>query len=158
MKMFNYLEGKWMIEGKSSTIHEEWTKVNDSLLTCVSFYVKNGDSTNMEDVRLEKTGKDIFYIPTVEHNAAPVKFKLTNLTIAIFSGIFAGLHGIYYRILDFAYGFPFWSRVQDVVIGSVVFLRSNFGSSIMIWALLHGLPFFVGVKIANFLEKKEWLN
>src|SRR3990167_4627865 len=88
---------------------------------------------------------------------APNK-KLTNLTIAIFSGIFAGLHGIYYRILDFAYGFPFWSRVQDVVIGSVVFLRSNFGSSIMIWALLHGLPFFVGVKIANFLEKKEWLN
>ena len=84
--------------------------------------------------------------------------KNKNAFLVYLSFGFSALHGLYYRLLDFVYGLPFWSRVQDVIIGNVVFSKNNFGSSIMIWALLHGLPFFIGAKIANFLEKKRWLN
>lgn len=80
--------------------------------------------------------------------------KLTNLSIAAYSIIFAGLHGIYYRILDFAYGLPFWARVQDVKIGSLIFRKENFIESLIAWGLIHGLPFFIGVKIANKIIKK----
>ncbi|MFO7445710.1 MAG: DUF6265 family protein [Ignavibacteriaceae bacterium] len=75
-----YLEGKWVIEGKNRTIHEEWTKLSDTVLTAVSFYVKDGDTTITETIKLAKIGDDIFYIPLVEHNPGPVKFKLTGIT------------------------------------------------------------------------------
>ncbi|OGU28513.1 MAG: hypothetical protein A2057_02175 [Ignavibacteria bacterium GWA2_35_9] len=79
MRSFHYLEGKWIIEDSDKNIHEEWKKENETLLTSVSFYVKNGDTTNTETISLEKIGDDIFYIPIVEHNQGHVRFKLTSL-------------------------------------------------------------------------------
>ena len=84
--------------------------------------------------------------------------KNKNIFNVYLSLFFALLHGIYYRILDFIYGLPFWSRVQDVVIGNVVFSKNNFGSSIMAWALIHGVPFYIGTLIVHFLEKRKWLK
>jgi len=79
MGSFYYLEGKWIIEKPDKNIFEEWKKENDTLMISISYYVQNGDTANAENVRLEKIGNEIFYIPTVEHNEGPVKFRLTSL-------------------------------------------------------------------------------
>ncbi len=79
MKSFYYLEGKWMIEGKERNIYEEWRIENDTLMSSYSYYVEKGDTSYSETVELKKTGGDIFYIPSVEYNAGPVKFKLISL-------------------------------------------------------------------------------
>jgi hypothetical protein len=79
MGSFYYLEGKWIIEKPDKNIFEEWKKENDTLMISKSYYVQNGDTANAENVMLEKIGDEIFYIPTVEHNEGPVKFRLTSL-------------------------------------------------------------------------------
>lgn len=76
---FHYLEGKWIINENGSSIHEEWKRESDTLLTSFSYYVEDGDTTYSETVMLQKIGKDIFYIPAVEHNPGQVRFKLTSL-------------------------------------------------------------------------------
>ena len=85
-KYLHYLEGNWVIETEDRNFYEQWELENDSLLISKSFYVKNGDTTNTETVRLEIIDDYIYYIPTVEHNAGPIRFKLTSLTetMAIF--------------------------------------------------------------------------
>lgn len=84
--------------------------------------------------------------------------KNKNIFSIYLSLLFSAVHGLYYRLLDWAYGLPFWSRVQDVVIGNIIFSRNNFGSSIMAWGLIHGGAFIISIFIANFLEKKKWLK
>jgi len=72
-------EFQWMIEGKERNIYEEWRIENDTLMSSYSYYVEKGDTSYSETVELKKTGGDIFYIPSVEYNAGPVKFKLISL-------------------------------------------------------------------------------
>lgn len=86
-------------------------------------------------------------------------YKSSDFLLKLYaSAIFSILHGIYYRILDFFQGNPFWSRVQDVVIGNVVFSKNNFGSSIMAWGLIYGGAFLISIFVADFLERKKWLK
>jgi hypothetical protein len=79
MNSFYYLEGKWVIEEKGRKIYEEWRRENDTLMSSSGYYVENGDTAFSEKVDLKKSGRDIFYIPDVEHNTGPVKFKLVNI-------------------------------------------------------------------------------
>ncbi len=81
-----YLEGSWIIKNEKADIHEIWERRNASLLTAVSFYLANGDTTNVETIELKIIDGSIHYIPVVQHNAGAVYFKASvlNDSIAVF--------------------------------------------------------------------------
>lgn len=81
--MLDQIEGSWWMpageNGSEGVVMEEWKKVNDTLYSGKSFDIINGDSTIYETIQLVASGKDIFYIPTMQdqNDRQPVSFKLT---------------------------------------------------------------------------------
>lgn len=74
------------------------------------------------------------------------------------STIFAFLHGAYYRVIELFTGNPLFSRVGDVTIGTITFKASTIWQGILIWWVIHGCSFFVGLLAADFAERRRWLK
>lgn len=68
------------IPGESIT-YENWVRLDDTAYTGESYTVKKGDIVFTEQLKIEKIGDDIFYTAIVEHNPAPVHFKLVELDL-----------------------------------------------------------------------------
>ena len=87
-------------------------------------------------------------------------FKFMRNTIPFYlyySVLFAGIHGAYYRFLDFATGKPFFDRVGDIHIGNFVFEKTNILMSSLGWLGIHGFSFFIGIILAKELERRNLL-
>lgn len=80
------------------------------------------------------------------------KFKFK---IPIWAGIiFAAIHGAYYRLLELIYGKPLFSRVGDVVVGSIIFKADTIWQGIIAWLVIHAGSFIAGIFVADRLIKK----
>jgi len=84
-------------------------------------------------------------------------FKLKTNTIlfyAYFSGLFALIHGLYYRAFELFQGIPLFTRVGDITFAGITLMASSLPESIFGWAILHGGSFFIGIFIAKAIIKK----
>ena len=75
---FNWLLGTWSNISNESQLYEIWTKENDTTFSGLSYMIVRNDTTFYETIKLESTGQDLFYIPTVmdQNDDQPVLFKL----------------------------------------------------------------------------------
>ncbi len=75
------LQQSWQMKNRKGYLIEQWTKVNDSLLTSKSFQITDKDTVMMETVQLKFSGGTITYTPTVpDQNAGkPVTFTLISI-------------------------------------------------------------------------------
>lgn len=84
-------------------------------------------------------------------------FKLKKGSLLFYSyyaTLFALVHGIYYRIIDFVQGKPFFDRVGDIVIGSFTLSGSNIFIGTLSWLVIHGGVFLIGIGIAKLIVRK----
>ncbi len=79
LEKLSWLADQWVWVDSESVTYERWITNNDNSLTGEAFTVKNGDTVFSEQLKIEKTGDDIFYIAAVKHNPGPVSFKLVEL-------------------------------------------------------------------------------
>jgi len=86
MEKLSWIIDRWVSSDGVTKSYEYWEKISEDLLIGASQTVKDGDTIFSEELKIEKTGGDIFYIADVRHNPEPVKFKLTSLrdTEAVF--------------------------------------------------------------------------
>ena len=75
----SWIAGQWVWVDNESVIYENWVKNNDGSFSGESFTVKNGKTVFSEQLKIEKSGEDVFYIAVVKHNPGPVSFKLVKL-------------------------------------------------------------------------------
>lgn len=75
------LEQTWQMKNRKGYLIEQWTKVNDSLLTSKSYQVADKDTAIIETVQLKFSKGTITYTPTVPNQNAgkPVTFTLVNI-------------------------------------------------------------------------------
>jgi hypothetical protein len=73
-----WLEGKWMMEGKKGNMYEEWKIIDDNRMEGRSYKVFKKDTTSRETLELIIENSELFYIATVkdQNNGAPVRFKM----------------------------------------------------------------------------------
>lgn len=78
--VFDRLLGTWIIQDSSSTISESWVKINDSLYSAVSYYIKDEDTLSKEVISIKKTNGTFIYTARVsnQNNAKPVDFMLSD--------------------------------------------------------------------------------
>jgi hypothetical protein len=83
-----WIVDKWVSfnDDPNTRSYEEWTKRNDALFEGSSRTETGGKVTFEEKLKIEKTPEGIFYEADVNHNPAPVKFRLieVNDTMAVF--------------------------------------------------------------------------
>lgn len=82
----SWLEGNWENTLGEGLIVENWSKLNDSVFTAKSYFIRGKDTLHFENIELKLTDEDLFYIATVEgqNNNEPVKFKLNPNTESSF--------------------------------------------------------------------------
>jgi len=72
-----------------------------------------------------------------------------------YATLFGLIHGIYYRVLDFIQGNPFFFRVRDIIINDFVIFPSNIIMGTIGWWIIHSLIGFLGgVLIVKLFFKK----
>ena len=79
LEKLSWIADKWICTDSQSVTYESWVKNSDNSLKGEAFTVKNGDTVFSEQLKIEKSGDDIFYIAIVKHNPEPVCFKLFEL-------------------------------------------------------------------------------
>lgn len=79
-KNIEWLEGKWMMEGKKGNTYETWKIVDDNHMAGKSYKVYKKDTTERESIELLIEGENIYYIVTVQNqnNGEPVRFTMTD--------------------------------------------------------------------------------
>ncbi len=78
-QQFSWLEEKWVQSNGEANFHEEWTRLNDTLLIGKGFIVKGTDSLFSEKLSLVTTGEQTIY--RVEMLTGRIAdFKLTENT------------------------------------------------------------------------------
>lgn len=77
--------------------------------------------------------------------------KNSHLYYLLSATIFALAHGIYYRLFEYFTGALLFSRVGDVMIGSLVL--SGFYMTTLAWWIIHGGSFYIGLLIAKMVFK-----
>lgn len=75
----SWLIGNWSVESSESIFTETWEKVNDTLFTGQSYFVKGSDTLSSETISLQQHDTSVFYVPLVEgqNENKPIFFKLT---------------------------------------------------------------------------------
>ncbi len=68
---------KWVSQGETTTMYEEWMIINDTLAEGSSRTIKNGEVIFEEKLKLISESGNLYYVADVSHNPAPVYFKLT---------------------------------------------------------------------------------
>ena len=76
LKAFHWLVGNWQSADGKSASYETWTRVSDRTFEGESYFIKDGEKTVSEYLRIELFGSEIFYTSRVSHNKYPVSFKL----------------------------------------------------------------------------------
>ena len=78
LKNFEWLLGKWerVNENPEKTTFENWERHSPTTLKGTGITLKGQDTIFMEKLRIEIRQENIYYIPEVAHNAAPVLFKI----------------------------------------------------------------------------------
>ncbi len=76
---FAWLEGKWVQTNGEANFHEEWTRVNDTLLNGNGFVVDGNDTLFSEKLTLKVDHEAADYIVEMETGRVAV-FKLTEET------------------------------------------------------------------------------
>jgi hypothetical protein len=75
-KQFSWIEGKWVQSNGEANFHEEWTRVNDTLLIGKGFIIDGIDSLFSEKLSLLTSGDQTIY--RVEMTTGRIAdFKLT---------------------------------------------------------------------------------
>ena len=76
--LFKILEGKWKAPTKSGALIEQWTIMDDSTMTAVSYRVSGKDTIPQETVVLNESRGNIVYTPTVheQNQGKPIRFYL----------------------------------------------------------------------------------
>lgn len=75
-KQFTWLEGKWVQTNGEANFHEEWTRVNDSLLVGEGYVLDSARKEFSERLTLETIGENTIY--RVEMTTGRIAdFKLT---------------------------------------------------------------------------------
>ena len=70
--------GRWMqTEGPDLVSYEEWKRVSPSLYQGLAWTIYHSDTVHVETIDLSLEGQDLYYIPTVEENEGPVRFKMS---------------------------------------------------------------------------------
>jgi len=77
-----WLAGTWENATPEGTLTESWSWQNDSVMSGASYFINGKDTFSSETIRLEQSGTEVYYIPTVKDQNAgkPVKFRLTSST------------------------------------------------------------------------------
>lgn len=60
-QQFSWLEGKWVQTNADANFHEEWTRVNDTLLIGKGFVMEGTDTLFSERLALETSGDKTVY-------------------------------------------------------------------------------------------------
>ena len=79
---FSWVEGKWEVKNKNSTMMESWKRLNDSTLVGRSVMIKNGaDTTLLETLQISYQHENWCYSSTVkgQNNNTAVIFKVAFL-------------------------------------------------------------------------------
>ena len=76
------LEGTWRMQHDEYEMYEKWTKVNDSLLTAVSYRVDEKDTIREEEITLKFSNGKVTYSPRVfnQNNGEEIDFLLGNIS------------------------------------------------------------------------------
>lgn len=77
-----WLIGHWQNKSAKGLLTEAWNKENDSTLVGQSYFIANGDTLFVENIRIEQRDGNLSYIPTVrdQNNGQAVYFTLTRST------------------------------------------------------------------------------
>ena len=80
LKIADWLIGSWENQMEECRLVETWEKVNDSIYSGKSYFIKDKDTLDNEVINLMQKGNDLFYIPTVkgQNNDEPIVFSLTS--------------------------------------------------------------------------------
>ncbi len=76
----------------------------------------------------------------------------TNLYYIYWATLFALVHGIYYRFIDFFQGMELFSRVGVVQFGGLTF--NTLPEMIFVWAIIHSGSFLIGLMVIKFMGRK----
>ncbi len=79
LNKLDWFIGSWSGQTSESIFTESWVKVNDTLFSGQSFFIKGSDTLNRETITLLFQDTSVFYIPLVEgqNDNKPVYFRLT---------------------------------------------------------------------------------
>lgn len=98
----NLYQGLWKMETDEGSIFEEWEKVSDSLLTGMSYAVKDGDTILIETASIKYADGKLCYAPVVqnENDGQEVLFPLKEYVQAEKKFVFENpLHDFPQRII-----------------------------------------------------------
>jgi hypothetical protein len=78
LKKLDWFIGSWTGEIKESIFSETWEKVNDSLFSGQSYFIRGSDTLSRESISLQLQDTSVLYIPLVEgqNDNKPVYFKM----------------------------------------------------------------------------------
>ena len=79
LNKLDWFIGSWAGVTSESTFTETWIKVNDTLYTGQSYFIKGSDTLSSETISLQQHDTSVFYVPLVEgqNDNKPIFFKLT---------------------------------------------------------------------------------
>ena len=79
LNKLDWFIGSWTGVTSESIFTETWQKVNDTLFTGQSYFIKGSDTLSSETISLQQHDTSVFYVPLVEgqNDNKPIFFKLT---------------------------------------------------------------------------------
>lgn len=85
IKSAHWLLGKWETKTAEGRLSENWSKLNDSTLQAVSYFIKAEDTLHFEQILLQQKGEDLLYKASVkgQNNDKAIVFTLTSKSPAM---------------------------------------------------------------------------
>ena len=82
IKAADWLIGNWENTSSDGILSENWEKVNDSIFSATSYFIKGKDTLHSESIVLSQKGEQLTYKATVkgQNNDKPVDFPSTGET------------------------------------------------------------------------------
>lgn len=79
LNKLDWFIGSWTGVTSESIFTETWQKVNDTLFTGQSYFIKGSDTLSSETISLQQHDTSVFYVPLVEgqNDNKPIHFRLT---------------------------------------------------------------------------------
>lgn len=79
LSKLNWMLGNWSGLAGESLVTERWVKINDSLFSGESYFIKGSDTLSRESISIQLQATAVLYIPLVEgqNNNEPVFFRMT---------------------------------------------------------------------------------
>jgi hypothetical protein len=79
LNKLDWFIGSWSGQTSESIFTESWVKVNNTLYSGQSYFIKGSDTLSRETISLQQHDTSLFYVPLVEgqNGNKPVYFRLT---------------------------------------------------------------------------------